>query len=361
MFAFLCPKCQATLRAPEEKIGARTKCPYCQCPVQVPSGPDSPVAVYAVPVASNPIGSEVPPVEISRFARTSEQTAPHKLAWSIAGLLVLLPIALVAALAFSWGSKSSETSGHAVAPAQGLPVGSESQAERVVDKPNDAPAPNGKPETSGGGETDRQSSSVGSADDLFAAYEKDAVAAESKYTGKVVLLSVRCNVEKDQIGRWLIQDRPKAEGGAQVMSVDNYLRSAYESIYGGQRPKYGEYLYLSKSKLKSFEGLNGRRIVLRGLCSGMEPDRNKKTIPNFVVVVRDCTAETKPYSDAELAAKESLRKEMDSLKIEIQSLNLTQQRLNEIGKRLDYEGLKKLEKLNGKYTKLASEYEAKYD
>ncbi len=41
MIAFPCPKCQATLKAPEEKVGARTKCPYCGSPVQVPGRPAS--------------------------------------------------------------------------------------------------------------------------------------------------------------------------------------------------------------------------------------------------------------------------------------------------------------------------------
>jgi hypothetical protein len=90
MFAFSCPKCQKTLKAPEEKIGARTKCPYCQCPVQVPSGPDAPVVAYVIP-ADDAGRSGV------------------SLAWSIVVGLVLLPIAIIAVLVFSWGSKSSET------------------------------------------------------------------------------------------------------------------------------------------------------------------------------------------------------------------------------------------------------------
>jgi hypothetical protein len=97
MFAFLCPKCQKTLKSPLEQIGARTKCPYCGCPVQVPSGPDVPVVACAVPAAlkpTAPIRSEV------------------SLAWSIAAGLVLLPIAVIAVLAFSWtrGSKHGEPS-----------------------------------------------------------------------------------------------------------------------------------------------------------------------------------------------------------------------------------------------------------
>src|SRR4051794_14833877 len=35
MIAFPCPKCQATLKAPDDKIGARSKCPRCGTPVEV--------------------------------------------------------------------------------------------------------------------------------------------------------------------------------------------------------------------------------------------------------------------------------------------------------------------------------------
>ncbi len=51
MIAFPCPKCHFTLKAPEEKVGARTKCPKCGCPVQVPGHPASaPPAVAEVSV-----------------------------------------------------------------------------------------------------------------------------------------------------------------------------------------------------------------------------------------------------------------------------------------------------------------------
>lgn len=37
--SFPCPKCQAKLKAPSERAGARSKCPRCSCPVQVPQLP----------------------------------------------------------------------------------------------------------------------------------------------------------------------------------------------------------------------------------------------------------------------------------------------------------------------------------
>jgi hypothetical protein len=45
MITFPCPKCQATLKAPEERGGAHSKCRQCGCPVQVP------VVATPVPVA----------------------------------------------------------------------------------------------------------------------------------------------------------------------------------------------------------------------------------------------------------------------------------------------------------------------
>jgi hypothetical protein len=47
MIAFPCPKCRATLKAPEGKAGARNKCPRCGCPVQVPGRPDSTLPAIA--------------------------------------------------------------------------------------------------------------------------------------------------------------------------------------------------------------------------------------------------------------------------------------------------------------------------
>jgi hypothetical protein len=40
MIAFPCPKCQASLKAPEHKVGARSKCPRCGNAVEVPPKTD---------------------------------------------------------------------------------------------------------------------------------------------------------------------------------------------------------------------------------------------------------------------------------------------------------------------------------
>src|SRR5438874_1768492 len=55
MLAFPCPKCQAALKAPEEKAGARTKCPRCRFPVQVPQPPISITARSEMPVPPLPL------------------------------------------------------------------------------------------------------------------------------------------------------------------------------------------------------------------------------------------------------------------------------------------------------------------
>ena len=56
MIAFSCPKCQTTLKAPDEKVGANSKCPKCGCPVQVPGCPISkpPVVADVRPVQASP-------------------------------------------------------------------------------------------------------------------------------------------------------------------------------------------------------------------------------------------------------------------------------------------------------------------
>jgi serine/threonine protein kinase len=48
MIAFPCPQCKATLKAPEEKIGAYSKCRWCGCAVQVPA-PPAPTAANTQP------------------------------------------------------------------------------------------------------------------------------------------------------------------------------------------------------------------------------------------------------------------------------------------------------------------------
>ena len=53
MIAFPCPKCQTTLKAPDEKVGANSKCPKCGCPVQVPGHP----------ITRSPVVADVRPVE----------------------------------------------------------------------------------------------------------------------------------------------------------------------------------------------------------------------------------------------------------------------------------------------------------
>src|SRR5690242_14550318 len=52
MIAFQCPKCQATLKAAEDKIGARTECPKCRCPVQVPVPMPTECVVEVLPADS---------------------------------------------------------------------------------------------------------------------------------------------------------------------------------------------------------------------------------------------------------------------------------------------------------------------
>src|SRR5262249_50081309 len=59
-----CPKCRTTLKAPERKAGARSKCPRCGCPVQVPrSSPAGLRAGKGRPVSNPSPVPEVLPAE----------------------------------------------------------------------------------------------------------------------------------------------------------------------------------------------------------------------------------------------------------------------------------------------------------
>jgi hypothetical protein len=55
MIAFPCPKCQTKLKAPEAKAGARTKCPKCDGPVQVPGPPVLTAAKIPAPALPPPL------------------------------------------------------------------------------------------------------------------------------------------------------------------------------------------------------------------------------------------------------------------------------------------------------------------
>ncbi len=72
MIEFQCPKCQATLKAPADKIGARSKCRRCGCPLRVPD-PDAPVAAYAVPIISDSLAPNSPPPVRATHAVVSDQ------------------------------------------------------------------------------------------------------------------------------------------------------------------------------------------------------------------------------------------------------------------------------------------------
>jgi transglutaminase-like putative cysteine protease/DNA-directed RNA polymerase subunit RPC12/RpoP len=56
MMAFPCPRCRATLKAPEEKVGAQTRCPHCASPVQVPKPPSAGLSARTV-TNSSPVVS----------------------------------------------------------------------------------------------------------------------------------------------------------------------------------------------------------------------------------------------------------------------------------------------------------------
>ncbi|MBL8795200.1 MAG: hypothetical protein JNM56_14945 [Planctomycetia bacterium] len=43
MYAFACSSCQRTLKAPEEKRGAQTRCPFCKQSVIIPAAPPTPI------------------------------------------------------------------------------------------------------------------------------------------------------------------------------------------------------------------------------------------------------------------------------------------------------------------------------
>jgi hypothetical protein len=72
MISFPCPKCGTTLKAPEEKAGAHSKCMKCGCPVQVPAPPAGgqqagavpPAPTYPMAILAEPAIPEVLPAKV---------------------------------------------------------------------------------------------------------------------------------------------------------------------------------------------------------------------------------------------------------------------------------------------------------
>jgi CheY-like chemotaxis protein len=64
MIAFPCPKCRATLKAPEEKVGAQTKCRYCGSPVQVPAPPVAALVTDPLPAGAPPAPVAIPLTDV---------------------------------------------------------------------------------------------------------------------------------------------------------------------------------------------------------------------------------------------------------------------------------------------------------
>jgi hypothetical protein len=71
MIAFPCPKCKATLKAPEDKAGAHTKCPRCGCPLLVPAS-SATAGPVAVPVIAQPVGGRPAKAKVPRATAAPE-------------------------------------------------------------------------------------------------------------------------------------------------------------------------------------------------------------------------------------------------------------------------------------------------
>ncbi len=76
MFAFACSNCQKTLKAPEEKRGSQTRCPFCKQAVVIPhaASTDIVAAPAAAPVAARIVTPPAPPA-VAPVAVTVETLA----------------------------------------------------------------------------------------------------------------------------------------------------------------------------------------------------------------------------------------------------------------------------------------------
>lgn len=129
------------------------------------------------------------------------------------------------------------------------------------------------------------------AGELFAAYEKDVIAADMKYTGKTVeLTNVTGKAAQESGGRYFLVAAESARfvktksQGARVMSGEALHRSMLEGAYGTEYVP-GVLLYLDSRDAGKFAGLADKKVTVRGTCKGMRKD--DKTEPGFLVVVEE--------------------------------------------------------------------------
>jgi hypothetical protein len=127
------------------------------------------------------------------------------------------------------------------------------------------------------------------ADELFAIYGKDVVAADLKYTGQMVELgSVSCKVQKASDGRYYLIAAEQArfvtpkDQGPRIMSLEEYHRHVQQAALN---TKYepGIILYLDPKEAAKFTGLGSEKVKVRGKCKGMTED--KRTTPGYFVTL----------------------------------------------------------------------------
>jgi hypothetical protein len=127
------------------------------------------------------------------------------------------------------------------------------------------------------------------AQELFDAYGKDVVAADTNYTGRLVELSnVSAKVHKDSRGRYYLVAAEnvrlvlRADQGARMMSMREYERHMQAAAFNAQYLP-GVILYLDPKELEKFSGLGDKTVTIRGKCKGMTDD--KSTQPSYFVTL----------------------------------------------------------------------------
>lgn len=74
--AVVCPACKAKLKAPDNLVGKKVKCPGCAKPVLVPGAGVAASAPTPAPAAKKPVKPAAPPVEEEPLDEVDEQEEP---------------------------------------------------------------------------------------------------------------------------------------------------------------------------------------------------------------------------------------------------------------------------------------------
>jgi hypothetical protein len=292
MIRFACPACKSILESPDRKAGNKVPCPKCGQRLQIPGGTVSRTRTI--------LGALLPSRGPKAVAQAPPPLPPRP------GPAVEEPILLDAS------GVVNEAPPLPVLPPP-LTANAEPTALPPLSVPGQHPGRRRRwlvpigvgvcvlvgvivavvaTRKGGGDDTDMPTGPTikVTADELFAAYGKDVIAADKKYTRQMVeVANVSATVQKDNDGRYYLAAAEysrfvrRGGQGVRTMSIAEYQRHMQEAALN---TKYvpGIILYLDPREADRFSGLGDKQVTIRGECIGMTADPS--TEPGYFVTLK---------------------------------------------------------------------------